>query len=429
VEHISKRRQGKKGEKWNLIMRHTESKSQIDIQKIVIFGAGKIGRSFIGQLFGRSGYKIVFVDVDPVIISLLNTRNSYRVVIKGEKEEEIIVRQVQAISALDKQSVIDTVSTAGIAAVSVGKNALEKVLPLIASGLKKRFNDNPNKPLDIILAENMRSAADFTREQLVKNLSTGFPVDSYVGLIETSIGKMVPIIPQAEVEKDPLVVFAEPYNTLILDGKGFKSPIPDVRGLAPKNNIKAWVDRKAFIHNLGHATAAYLGYFKHPDAVYMYEVLDDENILQFTRNVMLQSAEILRVVYPGDYTKADLEEHIDDLLYRFRNKVLQDTIFRVGQDLPRKLGADDRFMGSIHLALQNNMPYDMIIKAMSYGFFFRARDEEGSLFPADKAFHEALSADFESALIKLLFFDPVNDSKIITDLKRLFISLKDENKK
>ena len=84
----------------------------------------------------------------------------------------------------------------------------------------------------------MRSAADFTREQLIKNLPPGFPVDSYVGLIETSIGKMVPIMPLAEVEKDPLVVFAEPYNTLILDGKGFKSPIPDVKGWHQKTISK-----------------------------------------------------------------------------------------------------------------------------------------------------------------------------------------------
>ena len=43
-----------------------------------------------------------------------------------------------------------------------------------------------------------------------------------VGLIETSIGKMVPIMTTAEQMKDPLVVYAEPYNTLILDGKGFR---------------------------------------------------------------------------------------------------------------------------------------------------------------------------------------------------------------
>jgi mannitol-1-phosphate 5-dehydrogenase len=405
-------------------MMHTESKSHVDLRKIVIFGAGKIGRSFIGQLFGSSGYKTVFIDVDPVIISLLNERNSYRVVIKGDKEEEIIVHQVQAISALDTASVIDAVATAGIAAVSVGKNALEKVLPVIASGLEKRYKDNPDKPLDIILAENMRSAADFTREQLLKNLSSGFPVDSYVGLIETSIGKMVPIIPLAEMEKDPLVVFAEPYNTLILDGKGFKSPIPEVKGLAPKNNIKAWVDRKAFIHNLGHATAAYYGFTLHPESVYMFEILEDPAVLSFTREVMCQSAEILIKAYPSEFTLPDLENHIDDLIKRFRNKALLDTVFRVGHDLQRKLGSDDRFMGSIHLAIQYNMPYGLIINAMSYGFLFRARDEEGNLFPSDSAFLEALPNKFESSLIEKLFFNPVNDKKIINELGRLYLDHK-----
>src|SRR5690606_24195602 len=116
----------------------------------------------------------------------------------------------------------------------------------IAEGLKIRYSAAPDSPLDIILAENMRSAAEFVKNELVKYLPEGFPVDSYVGLIETSIGKMVPIMPLAELEKDPLVIFAEPYNTLILDAKAFRNPIPDVAGLAPKSNIKAWVDRKAF---------------------------------------------------------------------------------------------------------------------------------------------------------------------------------------
>lgn len=400
---------------------HTENKSQIESHKIVIFGAGKIGRSFIGQLFGCSGYSSVFIDVDPVIIKMLNTIGSYRVVIKGEKEEEILVPNVSAISAFDKNLVIDAVASAGILAVSVGKNALEKVIPVIAAGLEKRYKDNPDIPLDIILAENMRSAADFTKEQLLKSLAPGFPVDSYVGLIETSIGKMVPIIPLAALEKDPLVVFAEPYNTLILDGKGFKSPIPAVKGLAPKNNIKAWVDRKAFIHNLGHASAAYYGFSLYPKAVYMYEILDDPAVYSFTREVMMQSAEILRRAYPSEFTAADLEDHIDDLIHRFRNKSLQDTIFRVGQDLARKLGADDRFMGSIHLAEKFDMPYDLIIKAMSFGLFFRARDEEGNCYPSDVSFLDSISKGFESTFFDL-GFDPVSDSKIIKELKKIYRS-------
>jgi len=398
----------------------TKSRYPVDARKIVIFGAGKIGRSFIGQLFGCNGYKVIFIDIDPVIVSLLNKRGNYRVVIKGDKEEEIIVPEVGAVSALDSEKVAGEVSSAGIMAVSVGKNALEKVIPVIAKGLIKRSVESPDTPLDIILAENMRSAAEFVREQLKKNLPSSFPVESMVGLIETSIGKMVPIMPLAELEKDPLVVFAEPYNTLILDGKGFKSPIPAIKGLAPKNNIKAWVDRKAFIHNLGHATAAYYGYSRHPDASYMYELLDDTEVLNFTRRVMLQSAEILKSAYPGEFTDADLEDHIDDLIHRFRNKALQDTVFRVGQDLPRKLSSDDRFMGAIHLAMQYMKPYDLILKAMSYGLSFRAKDETGNFFPSDTNFLNSLARNFESTLTVLLGFNQVLDRQVIIALKKLY---------
>ncbi|MCE5345187.1 MAG: hypothetical protein LLG13_02700 [Bacteroidales bacterium] len=401
----------------------TENKFQIEEHKIVIFGAGKIGRSFIGQLFGCGGYSVVFADVDGRVVNMLNQQGNYRVVIKGEKEEEITVPNVRAISALDKSTVAETVSTAGILAASVGKNALEKVIPVIAEGLSIRYKNNQGKPLDIILAENMRSAAEFVKGELKKYLPLDFPVETYVGLIETSIGKMVPIIPLAELEKDPLVVFAEPYNTLILDGKGFKTPIPEIKGLAPKSNIKAWVDRKAFIHNLGHATAAYFGHYRHPDAVYMYELFDDSEVLSFTRNVMLQSADILRTAYPHDFTASDLEDHIDDLISRFRNKALQDTIFRVGQDLTRKLGSDDRFMGSIHLGMQYRIPYDMILKAMSYGLCFKAKNEEGNCCQSDIIFQESLSNDFESTFVKSLIFDPIADRCIIEELRKLYKEL------
>ncbi|MEK7718309.1 MAG: NAD-binding protein, partial [Bacteroidota bacterium] len=83
-------------------MYNTKSKPDIDPGKIVIFGAGKIGRSFLGQLFGCAGYRVVFVDVDSVLVERLNERGSYPVIIKGETEQEIIVPNVSAILAFDK---------------------------------------------------------------------------------------------------------------------------------------------------------------------------------------------------------------------------------------------------------------------------------------------------------------------------------------
>lgn len=398
-------------------MNPTENRFQVDEQEIVIFGAGKIGRSFIGQLFGTAGYKVVFVDIDRMLVDLINNRKCYKVVTKSEKEVTIVVGNVSAIRADDFDAVSEAVATAGIIAISVGKNAVEKVIPMISAGLQLRYERFPGRALDIIIAENMISGGDFLKENLLKNLPPDFPFNRMTGLIETSIGKMVPIMSQADLENDPLQVFAEPYNTLIVDRKGFKTPIPRIKGLAPKENIRAWVDRKAFIHNLGHATAAYYGHFLHNGAVYMYEVLDDRNVLDFTREVMMQSADILLSAYPDDFSRMDLEDHIDDLLSRFRNRFLRDTVFRVGHDLCRKLSSDDRFMGAVRLGIHHGKPYDKILRAMSYGFFFRVSDENGCYFEPDLALLEALSSDFENTMIENLKFSE-SDSGIIGELKK-----------
>jgi mannitol-1-phosphate 5-dehydrogenase len=123
-------------------MNLTKNRFQIDPRKILIFGAGKIGRSFIGQLFSRGGYYVTFIDIDPEIVERLNRQGSYRIIIKGEKDHEIIVQNIQAISAFDTQKVKEAVSTAGILAVSVGKNALEKVIPVIASCRRSLYGFN-----------------------------------------------------------------------------------------------------------------------------------------------------------------------------------------------------------------------------------------------------------------------------------------------
>jgi mannitol-1-phosphate 5-dehydrogenase len=388
---------------------------------ILIFGAGKIGRSFIGQLFGLAGYEVVFVDIDAAIVNALNQRKSYPVVIKGEKEETLIIKNVRAVSGLAKTEVIHEISQCSLMAVSVGKNALIKIIPLIGAGLLKRYQADNNSPLDIIIAENMRSAGKFIYEQLSSCLPPDYPIDERVGLVETSIGKMVPIMLQADYEHDPLQVFAEPYNTLILDKKGFKGKIPLIKGISPKGNIKAWVDRKAFIHNLGHATVAYSGAFYHPELQYIYEALDDPDIFTFAKKVMLQAAAVLLSYYPNDFTLKDLELHIDDLLSRFQNKALKDTIFRVGQDLPRKLNVNDRFVGIIKMAKKKALPYHLILEAMAFGFFFKTKNEQGEQTETDKLFLNSLHQEFEQTLASYCNFDPLNDSELIRELKEQYL--------
>ena len=283
-------------------------------KKLVLFGAGKIGRSFIGQVFSRSGYEVVFVDISQQVINKLNECRQYKVVIKGRETDEIIlVSNVRGVHLSEVEKLTNELADASVAALSVGQQGLPATLPIIAQSLLVRRQKHGEWPLDMIIAENMRNADQYIHSELRSLLPIDYPIERLVGLVETSIGKMVPIMTQKDMEADSLQVFAEPYNTLIVAKNGFKNPIPEVSDLAPKENIKAWVDRKLFIHNLGHATAAYLGFQKNPGWIFIAEVLNDPEILAATRQTMLQSADILMSLYPEEFTETQLEEHIDDL--------------------------------------------------------------------------------------------------------------------
>ncbi len=384
---------------------------------LVLFGAGKIGRSFIGQLFSRSGYEVVFIDVYRSVIEELNRRGKYNVIIKGEEESVITIQNVRGVFAGETDKVIAEIAGARIVAVSVGLHGLKSIIPLIAKGLVQRYESAEAKPLDIIIAENLRNAAEYMSQELKQYFPEGYPLDERVGLIETSIGKMVPIMLKKDMEEDILQVFAEPYNTLILDKLAFKNPIPEIEGLAPKENMKAWVDRKLFIHNLGHATAAYLGYLAHPDSTFLYEVLSDNNLKENVRNTMLQAAHVLLKMYPAEFTIELLTEHIDDLLKRFQNKALGDTVFRVGCDLQRKLGAEDRLAGAIHLALKHKLPYDLILKSLVCGCHFRATNSEGEMLQSDLEFVRIYEKGIVSVLEDICRFNTKSSQKVLIKAK------------
>lgn len=373
------------------------------MKKIVIFGAGKIGRSFIGQLFNLAGYQVVFIDISEEIIDALNEMKRYKVVVKSENEESnFIIKNVRGIHFSDTKKISREITECDLIALCAGQSGLPDIIKLLGSGIMERYKSSPEKPLDIIIAENLRNAAKVISDGLKKILPLDFPISSYLGLIETSIGKMVPIMPDEVIKEDKLMVYAEPYNSLILDKIAFKAPLPPVPGLQFKENMKAWVDRKLFIHNFGHACAAYAGYYYNPGYTFMYEVMEDKTIRQFVSKAMLQSAHVLMALYPGEFALAGLQEHIHDLITRFGNRALGDTVYRVGCGLYRKLSYDDRLLAPFYAGMMKKSEVDMIIKGICFAFFFRAKDSQGNYFPEDEKFIRELEESGPEKILKSL---------------------------
>ena len=384
------------------------------MKKILLFGAGKIGRSFVAQLFSRGGYEVVFVDINQKLVDLLNSNKEYKVIVKGKNEYSIPVNNYRAIHFSEKDKLLKEFSETPLIATSVGLNNLPDLYPLFAEALVFRYKKTPFAPVDFIIAENVRHADKLFEQNLKTYLPENYPFEKLVGLVETSIGKMVPIMTQKDLKEDPLHIFAEEYNTLPLAAKGFKNHLPEVSGLKYITNIQAWVDRKSLIHNLGHAAAVYFGYLEEPEEKLLWKVLANKTVLEKTRATMLQSANILLHKYPYNFTINVLEEHVDDLLRRFQNKALGDSVFRVGCDLYRKLRKDDRLSGAIKLATILGQPYNLILEALVAGFYFRATDENNLLFPKDKLFSEELNQiGFEKMFVEVTGFTEIYHPQIL----------------
>ena len=331
--------------------------------KAVIYGAGNIGRGFLGQIFSQSAYELTFIDVDDTVVDRLNREGRYPIRILSDFScdnlspcdnsprytDDIWIEGIRAINGGNEEDASEAIAAADIMATAVGVRALPLIAPVIAAGLKKRFTRS-RQALNIIICENLLDA-DKTLGCLVKKqLSPEEQIafDQTVGLVEASIGRMVPLQTGEMQDGNPLRICVEEYGFLPVDKASFKGEIPPLAGVVlagatPDDNFDFYIQRKLFIHNMGHAICAYFGLIR--GNTYIYEAASHGALLFIAQNAMMESALALSARF--QMPLSDIHYHIRDLLRRFSNRALKDTCERVGADTQRKLGNQDRFIGAL----------------------------------------------------------------------------------
>ncbi len=321
------------------------------MKKAVQIGAGNVGRGFLGQLFSQSGYEVVFIEMNKNIIDMLNKRNTYLLKIIGENPQDIVIKNVRAVNSVNIQSVANEIKTANLMATAVGVNILKTIAPLIAEGIKLRAREGIKEPLNIIICENLLNAEKVLKGYVQKYCNCDNYIDTYIGFVESVVSRMIPVVPEDVRKKDPTFIMVEEYCILPVDKNAFKGSIPDIKGMVPKDNLKIYEEMKLFIHNLGHSMFAYAGYLK--GYKYIWQAVEDEKISKVVQNAMNEAA--LALIKKHRVSKKEIQDYISNLLKRFANKELRDTIYRVGREPLRKLGPNDRLTGAAKLTMQYNI--------------------------------------------------------------------------
>jgi mannitol-1-phosphate 5-dehydrogenase len=316
--------------------------------KAVCFGAGNIGRGFLGQLLWESGCEIDFADVDARLIDLLNLRGAYplRLVDGLGGVNNLTISSVGGILASDFDHVVNAVAKADLILTSVGVGALPHIAPALAAGISARAVSN--RPVNILLCENQYHAAELMWGYLSPLLSEkdlAFARQS-VGIVDVVVGRMVPKPSAAAIAEDPLLVIAEPYHLLPCDASQLRGDVPAVSGLEAETDFEAYVARKLYLQVAGHAAFAYLGYPKHE---FIWQCVEDEQVRELVEPALDEAERAMAARYA--FTLEELQSFTAEMLERYRSRALGDTVERVAKDPLRKLRPDDRLVGAANLCI------------------------------------------------------------------------------
>ncbi|MDC7225156.1 MAG: mannitol-1-phosphate 5-dehydrogenase [Spirochaetales bacterium] len=387
----------------------------------VHFGAGNIGRGFIGSLLSASGYHVTFADISKTIIPELNARGEYIVEIVGEEKREMKVSPVSGIYS-NEPKLAKIIAEAEIVTTAVGPGVLPHIAAPIARGITARKEAGNEKPLNIIACENMIGGSSKLKAEVLTHVKADVRsfVEKNVGFPNSAVDRIVP--PMEETE-ELLRVRVEEFSEWIVEKDSFIGEVPKIEGMHATADLMKYVERKLFTLNTGHAITAYLGALQGHRTI--AESISDPQILPVVRGAMNESGEVLILRYGFD--RVAHTAYIEKILERFRNPWLKDEVDRVGRQPLRKLGADDRLIKPLRGAIEYGTSYRNLVVGIAAALYFRNDEDdqaeklEGLLASLDvKSAIPEITSLVDDDIIKAI--EEAYEIRGIEDLHRDFVS-------
>jgi mannitol-1-phosphate 5-dehydrogenase len=339
--------------------------------KAVHFGAGNIGRGFVGLLLHDAGYEVVFADVNAELIDALAASDHYTVHEVGAGAQDRIVDGYRAVnSQTDAAALVEELATADLATTAVGPTILRFIAPHLVAALRARATDAP--PLAIMACENAINATDLLRDEIAA--LAGDAWDALAGravFANTAVDRIVP----AQPEGSGVDVTVEPFYEWAIERPPFGDDAPSIPGAHFVDDLAPYIERKLFTVNTGHAATAYFG--ARAGAETISAALSDEAIAARVAAALEETSALL--VAKHGLEPAELAAYRETILRRFRNPALPDTVWRVGRQPLRKLSRHERFVGPAAEAAELGLPVDALVDAMGAALSFHDAEDAQSV--------------------------------------------------
>lgn len=324
------------------------------MKKAVQFGAGNIGRGFIGALLSQSGYQVVFADVAEAIIDKINEDKTYTVHVMDVDCKDQKIENISGVNST-KPEAIDEIASADLVTTAVGLVILPRIAPTIAQAIEKRMENGVKEPMNMIACENAIRGTPQLKKAVYENLSDAGKAyaDEYVGFADCAVDRIVPPVKSENF----IDVVVEEYFEWDVEKSGLKGEFPQIKGMTLVDDLMAYIERKLFTLNTGHCITAYLGNLRGIPTI--DKAIADEEIFGIVSAAMKESGDGLIKKYGFDPEKH--AAYIKKIISRFRNPYLQDDVTRVGREPLRKLSPTDRLIKPMMTAAGYGLPVDHLV--------------------------------------------------------------------
>jgi len=337
----------------------------------VHFGAGKIGKGFIADLLRGSGYDIIFVDVSEKAVAQINQDKQYSLFLIDHDYEERVIDHISALSSITEQDkVMEAITEAEIITTSVMAGNLSKIAPLLARGLKRRFEAGKGKAI-VMACENAMNGTDILKKAMIDSgVITGQELDSIGFFPNTAVDRMV--FDGTHNGKQGIEI-GDAFELAIEKGK---LPSPDfepIKGAEYVDDLEMFLQRKIYIINCGHAISGYFGQAK--GYTIAQDALRDPEIQQRVVNAVMESAAALEKKY--GFKHESLVKYMNSMfLKRLTTPGVSDPITRVSRDPIRKIAPNERIMGPAFQCESYGLENRYLLQGVAYALKFKNPEDE-----------------------------------------------------
>lgn len=346
-------------------------------KKLLIWGAGRIGRGFIGDLYNDAGYQLVLVDESQALVDQLNAQGKYSVFrASGENKQRIEITNFTALHTSQIKEIQAAINDCEMMAVSVYPKHFESVARRIQAHLFKKRDSVGDRAFNLLLCTNLIHAGPKFQEHFLAEISETDKqyLKEKVGIIETLVIRICPEPPAEIKEQYPLVVWTNGYDELPIDVNSVRGEMVFLPSLRLVKNMRAEEIRKIYTYNMCHAALSYHGQFLGYDL--LVECLADDTIRAEALGALGEVSQALQAEY--GFTQAEMDGWIEGVLAQTNNPTIGDTVIRSAADPIRKLKRDDRLIGPLMLCRKNGIEADHLLRAIAAAYRFDIETDAAS---------------------------------------------------